>query len=144
MADDLMSVVVWKNLLIDGRDYCALSHTADGWLLKGTVIGVLKNERPMLANYEIYCDENWLTHRVQVDRTIGSDVKSLELSVESGGLWRSSGQELRDVHGCEDVDLAVTHPRPILCRSGVSTCKSGAASQSLPLGSSSLSLRFNH
>ena len=107
MADDLMSVVVWKNLLIDGRDYCALSHTADGWLLKGTVIGVLKNERPMLANYEIYCDENWLTHRVQVERTIGSDVKSLSVSVASGGLWRSSGQELRDVHGCEDVDLAV-------------------------------------
>jgi hypothetical protein len=62
LADDLKRVVAWKNLLIDGRDYCALLHTTDGWLLKGTVIGVLKDQRTILANYEIYCDENWLTH----------------------------------------------------------------------------------
>ena len=62
----------------------------------------------MLANYEIYCDENWLTHRVQIERAIGSDVKTLSLSVESRGVWRSSNQELRDVHGCDDVDLTVT------------------------------------
>jgi uncharacterized protein len=64
--------------------------------------------RPMLANYEIHCDDNWLTHRVQVERTIGNDVKNLSLTVESRGVWRSSGQELREIQGCEDVDLAVT------------------------------------
>ena len=50
--------VVWKSLLIDGTDYCGLWHTAEGWLLKGTVVGVLKDQRPMLASYEIHCDEN--------------------------------------------------------------------------------------
>ena len=108
MADELKRAVVWKNLLLDGRDYCCLWHTAEGWLLKGTVVGVLKDHRPMQARYEIYCDENWVTHRVQVERTIGSDVKSLALSVESRGTWRSSGQELHDIHGCDDVDLALT------------------------------------
>jgi hypothetical protein len=108
MADDLKRAIVWKNLLLDGRDYCSLWQTAEGWLLKGTVIGVLKDQRPMLANYEIHCDENWLTHRVQVERTVGSDVKSLNLSVESRGVWRSSGQELPGVRGCDDVDLALT------------------------------------
>ena len=108
MADDLKRAVVWKNLLLDGRDYCALWHTAEGWLLRGTVIGVLKDQRPMMTNYEIYCDENWLTHRVQIERTIGNDVKSLSLSVESRGVWRSSGQELHEIRGCDDVDLAVT------------------------------------
>lgn len=108
MADDLKRVVVWRNLLLNGEDYCALWHTAEGWLVKGTVIGVLKDQKPMLANYEIYCDENWLTHRVQVERTIGSDVKRLSMTVESRGIWSSSGQELRDVHGCDDVDLALT------------------------------------
>ncbi len=108
MADDLKRVVVWKNLLLDGRDYCSLWHTAEGWLLKGTVIGVLKDHRPMLASYEIYCDENWLTHRVHVERTIGSDTKMLDLSVESRGVWRSSGQALPTVAGCDDVDLALT------------------------------------
>lgn len=89
MPDDLKRAVVWKNLLLDGRDYCALWRTAEGWLLKGTVVGVGKDKRPMLANYEIYCDENWLTQRVQIERTIGNDVKTLTLSVESRGVWRS-------------------------------------------------------
>ncbi len=108
MADDLKRVVVWKSLLINGTDYCALWHTAEGWLLKGTAIGVLKDQHPILASYEIHCDDNWLTHRVQVERTIGNDTKILSLSVESRGLWRSSGQELPALRGCDDVDLAVT------------------------------------
>jgi len=108
MTDELKRAVVWKNLLINGTDYCALSHTAEGWMLRGMVAGVLKDQRPVLANYEIHCDENWLTHRVQVERTIGSDVKNLSLSVESRGSWRNSGQELREVGGCDDVDLALT------------------------------------
>jgi uncharacterized protein len=67
-----------------------------------------KTSEPLLASYEIQCDENWLTHRVQVERTIGSDAKTLSLSVESRGVWRSSGQELPGVRGCDDVDLALT------------------------------------
>jgi hypothetical protein len=62
----------------------------------------------MLARYEVCCDENWLTRRVQVERTIGKDTKTLSLSVENRGLWRSSGQELNEVRGCLDVDLSVT------------------------------------
>ncbi|MGA2648472.1 MAG: putative glycolipid-binding domain-containing protein [Candidatus Sulfotelmatobacter sp.] len=108
MADDLKRAVLWESLLIDGTDYCALWHTAEGWLLKGTVVGVFKDQRPMLASYEIHCDENWLTHRVQVERTIGKDVKTINLSVENGGVWRSTGQEVREIRGCSDVDLAVT------------------------------------
>jgi uncharacterized protein len=108
MTGDLKHVVVWKNLLLNGVDYCALLHTTEGWLLKGTVVGVLKDQQPLLASYEIQCDENWLTHRVQVDRTLGNDVKTLSLSVESRSVWRSSGQELPGVRGCDDVDLALT------------------------------------
>lgn len=108
MTDDFKRAVIWKNLLLDGRDYCSLWHTPEGWLLKGTVIGVLKDQRPVLANYEIHCDENWLTHRVQVERTTGNDVKALNLNVESRGRWLSSGQELAQVRGCDDVDLAFT------------------------------------
>jgi uncharacterized protein len=62
----------------------------------------------MLASYEISCDENWLTHRVQVEFKIGSDAKALSLNVESRGVWRSSGQDLPTIHGCDDVDLALT------------------------------------
>lgn len=108
MADDLKRTVVWKNLLLDGRDSCGLWHVSDGWLLKGTVVGVLKDQRPVLASYEVYTDENWMTHRVQVERKIGSDVKTLDLNVESRGEWRSGRAELLTLRGCNDVDLALT------------------------------------
>ena len=108
MTGDVKRVVVWKNLLLNGVDYCALWHTAEGWLLKGTVVGVLKDQQPMIASYEISCDENWLTHRVEIERILGKDTKTLGLNVESRGVWRSSGQELPELHGCPDVDLAIT------------------------------------
>jgi uncharacterized protein len=108
MADDLKRAVVWKNLLNDGRDYCGLWRTAEGWLLRGTVVGVLKDQRPMLASYEIQCDENWITHRVEIKRIIGGDTQTLSLSMDSRGAWGSSGHELRNLYGCNDVDLAVT------------------------------------
>lgn len=108
MADDLKRVVVWRNLLLKGTDYCALWHTAEGWLLKGTVVGRLQDRRPMLANYEIHCDDNWLTHRVQVERTIGTDTKILRLEVENRGVWRNSGRVVPELRGCDDVDLSVT------------------------------------
>jgi uncharacterized protein len=118
MGDDLKRAIVWRSLLLHGTDYCALWHTAEGWLLKGTVLGVLEDRRPILATYEVHCDEAWHTHRVEVQRTIGSDVKSLTLAVETHGVWRSSGEELWDIHGCEDVDLALTpatNTLPIRC-----------------------------
>jgi uncharacterized protein len=108
MADHLERVVVWKSHAINGADYCALRRTAEGWLLKGSVIGVLEGQRPMLASYEVCCDDKWLTRRVHLERTIDNDTKRLSLSVESGGLWRSSGQEVPEVRGLLDVDLAVT------------------------------------
>jgi uncharacterized protein len=108
MPDHLERVVAWKSLLINGTEYCALWHTDEGWLLKGTAAAVLKDQRPMLANYEIHCDENWLTHRIQVERTIGSDVRTISLSVENRGVWRSMGEALPVLRGCQDVDLALT------------------------------------
>jgi hypothetical protein len=84
MADDLKRMVAWKNLPMKGPDDCALWHTAEGWLQKGTVVGVLKDQRPMLANYEVHCDENWLTPRVHEERTIGKDTNT---QPERGGKW---------------------------------------------------------
>jgi hypothetical protein len=108
MADSLEHVVVWKSLLMNGTDHCAIWRTTEGWRLRGTVVGVLKDQRPMLAQYEIHCDSNWLTHWVHVENTVASDIKTLTLTVERRGGWRCSGQELHDLRGCDDVDLAVT------------------------------------
>lgn len=108
MADEFKRAVVWKNLLLNGTDYCALWRTAEGWLLKGTMAGVIKDQRPILAAYEVHCDEHWFTHRLELQRTVGPDTRSLSLTVAARGTWRNSGRELLAVQGCEDVDLALT------------------------------------
>ena len=103
-----MRAVVWKNVSINGTEYCALCCTNGGWLLKGNIVGVLEEQRPILASYEVFCDDNWLTHHVHMERTMGNDTKALSLNVEQDGVWRSSGQDLPEVRGCLDVDLAIT------------------------------------
>jgi hypothetical protein len=75
---------------LPGKTFTSKARTiapAEGWLLEGTVAGVLEDLRPMLAKYEVYCDENWLTQRVQVERTIGCETKALRLDLEKGVLW---------------------------------------------------------
>jgi hypothetical protein len=109
MREELViRAIVWKNLPINGTEHCTLCRTDAGWLLKGNVVGVLEEQRPTVASYEVLCDDNWLTRRVHVERTKGKDTKALSLNVARDGVWRSSGQDLPEVRGCLDVDLAVT------------------------------------
>lgn len=58
----------------------------------------------MLASYEVFRDDNWLTRRVQLGRAIGKDTNKLSPSAESGDLWPSSPE----VRGFLDFELAVT------------------------------------
>lgn len=106
MADDLKRAVVWKNLLLNGMDYCALWHTTEGWLLKGSVVGILEDHSAGELRSSLRREVAHL--QSSSERTIGRDVKSLSLTVESRRVWRSSGRELRDLHDCKDVDLALT------------------------------------
>jgi hypothetical protein len=114
MADDQKRGVVWRSLLIDGRT--------------GTIAVSGSPRRWLLASYEIHCAENSLTHRVRVARAIGSNVKTLSLSMENRGTCRRTGQELREIQGRDDVDLAVTPATNTLAISRLSL-KSGIASQ---------------
>ena len=108
MSETLERSVVWKSLLIDGTDYCVLRHRSKAWLLRGTVIGVLKDQRPILVQYEVQCDENWSTREVQIQSSMGSETKTMSLTVYAPGRWRSSGQDVPQFSGCSDVDLSVT------------------------------------
>jgi hypothetical protein len=57
MREELvMRAIVWKNLPINRTEYCALWCTDGGWLLKGNIVGVLEEQRPILASYEVFCE----------------------------------------------------------------------------------------
>ncbi len=61
--------------------------------MKGIAVTVL-TDRPMLSEYEVYCDQLWHTRRVAVERVMGSERNSVDLAVENSGVWYSLGEEL--------------------------------------------------
>jgi hypothetical protein len=75
-AGTLLRSVVWRSLAVHGSDYCSLLQMAQGWLLKGTAVAVLQDDRPMLAEYEIHCDPLWHTRRVAVECIMASATRS--------------------------------------------------------------------
>jgi len=103
----LQRTVLWRNLFMNGSDYCSLWKSSEAWILEGTAIAALDEHRPLIARYEVGCDLEWHTRRVTVERT-SSDVRALTLAVEPSGLWHRDGEEVRELRGLLDVDLAIT------------------------------------
>jgi hypothetical protein len=106
--DSLVRTLVWRNTVANGAEYCALWRAPEGWLLRGSAVAAPDQKTPLLVEYEVHCDPTWRTHRVQVKRTIGGEVRDLGLTVESHGVWRLSGVERSDLRDCVDVDLGIT------------------------------------
>jgi uncharacterized protein len=105
-AESLVRIVAWRNLFADGTEYCTLWRTPEGWRLTGTAIAVLKDTGPLLALYSVYCDRQWHTQRVEAERNLGSDTRSILLTSDGRGGWHGPGQDT--VQSCTDVDLAIT------------------------------------
>lgn len=106
--DSLVRTVTWRNIVANGAEYCALWRTSEGWLLQGNAVAAPDQKTPLLVEYEVHCDPTWRTHRVQVKRTIGLEVREVSLTVEAHGAWRLSGDERSDLRDCLDVDLGIT------------------------------------
>jgi hypothetical protein len=105
--DKLVRTVVWRSLWFHGTEFCRLWQTRDGWRFSGTAIGTM-NDRPMRAGYDIHCDAQWRTHRLELVRELGAESKKVSLAVEGRGGWRSGSGELPALAACVDVDLGVT------------------------------------
>src|SRR5437016_84175 len=103
-----LRTVVWRNLALQGSDYCSLWQTPQGWLLRGAAITILEDSRPMRADNEIHCDPHWQTSHVSVERMMGSERNSVDLVRDASGAWHASGEKLSTVHECTDIDLAIT------------------------------------
>lgn len=102
----LQRTVLWRNLFMNGSEYCSLWKNSEAWILAGTAIVALDEHGPLIAKYEVRCDLEWHTRRVTVERT-SSDVRALTLGVEPSGLWHRDGEEVLELRGLLDVDLAI-------------------------------------
>ena|SRR5215813_2626570 len=106
MSDDLKRVVVWENLLLNGTDHCALLHTTEGWLLKGTVVGggsktTAGNLRSSLRREVAHSSGSNRAHN-------RNGCQFSESDRGEQGIMAQFRLRIARMHGCEDVDLALT------------------------------------
>lgn len=103
--------IQWRRLDGPGSETCELRYgTVDGELvepgLRGTAAGILDG-RPFALAYEIGCTEDWLPKKVSLKVDLAGSSRRAELALDDG-RWTRDGEELEELEGCLDLDLAFT------------------------------------
>lgn len=97
----------WRRLDLPGAELARLERWDAGWRLAGTVL-LVSDGQPCHLEYEVLCDEAWLTRRAAVEGTIGRAPVQVDIVADRRGQWRLNGADCPAVAGCLDVDLAFT------------------------------------
>lgn len=96
--------IFWRRLDNPGHEYARLSQEDNGWRLAGTAV-FQHEHQPCALDYSILCDEQWRTRSGSVSGWAGSKRISIEMTVDSNGLWRMNGAAQPELTGCIDLDL---------------------------------------
>ena len=102
-----LRTLLWRRLASPGAEYFALAEDGQGFRLAGTVVASV-DAAPLLLTYEVGCDPQWRTLRVEVRLVSGGRTAALRLEADGQGGWRRDGEPFPAVHGCLDVDIAAT------------------------------------
>lgn len=98
------ATIIWRRLDLPGHDTAALARSTDGWHLSGVAV-LAESERPCRVEYEIDCDERWVTRRCVLGGYIGASELSLELVRSAVGAWTVGCTPATALDGCVDIDL---------------------------------------
>jgi uncharacterized protein len=97
---------MWASVDATGLERFQLAHTAEAWLLRGTILRVHAGHA-MEVRYRITCNSCWQTINARVDLHVGSESRTLILE-NLEGSWTANGDEVNQFDGCRDVDLGWT------------------------------------
>ena len=92
----------WRWLAGTGLERFELLQTAEQWVLRGTILAMSSSAAE--ARYEIVCDAQFRTQRVQIVLCDAGGERRLEVTAENG-RWSANGHEAPSVRGAIDVDL---------------------------------------
>lgn len=96
--------ILWKRLDTPGHEFAELRSVTAGWQLRG--IAVLANAgRPCRLDYDIRCNQDWITELATVTGRIGETPVDIELLRNPAGEWAINGSKVWELTGCDDIDL---------------------------------------
>lgn len=102
-----LRALIWQRMASPGIEYFELREAADGWELAGSV--VLAHEGlPYAADYTLRCDAHWATREASIVLRRGGVTQSLSLRVDAERRWWRGDEEVPQLRGCTDIDLAFT------------------------------------
>lgn len=112
----LVRELVWRRVDTPGIEYFRLWESAAGPRLTGTVI-LAHEGSPWRLKYAVACAPDWTSRGVHVALTRGALTRHVTLT--AGGSpadprWRQGGEDVPEIAGCLDVDLAFTPSTNIL------------------------------
>ena len=108
MEARLERVVLWRNVLKAGAEYCTLSRNDGGWLWQGTAVAAWDERTPLQVSYEIQCDRGWQTREAKVEKRAGGAVEAMHLRTTGNRRWWVNEKERVELLGCVDVDLGAS------------------------------------
>ena len=99
-----IKTIIWRRLDIPGHESARVFLNESSWSLVGTAV-FLHEQQPCRLNYLVRCDDQWRTTSAKIDGWVGSELVSVDISVDSNHNWQLNNQQCPNLKDCIDVDL---------------------------------------
>jgi hypothetical protein len=103
----VLQTVLWRRVNKAGIEHCTLSQAGGYYRFNGTALSAI-DLVPLQVQYQIQCDEEWHTQKVDVETYLGPAKGELKIYVDDQQRWWIENAELADLQGCIDIDLGIT------------------------------------
>ncbi len=99
--------ILWSYPPDHSIEHFSLAKELDHYLLKGTVVCLLKGE-PACINYVIRCTTSWKTRSVVINQQWANTETRITIDIDAQQRWKLNGEPVTFANGLYDVDLEIT------------------------------------
>jgi uncharacterized protein len=99
-----MRALAWRGVEEWLAEHAQVELADDGILATGVQLGA--EPEPYLVEYRLDAPSNWITRRLDVEASGAGWRRSLNLEHDGHGRWTADGEQVPDVDGALDCDLA--------------------------------------
>ncbi len=103
----MQKVMMWQRGEEPSLEYLRFESIPDGYQFDGTVVLDLEGQ-PARVSYQITCNADWRTRRVEITQERAGTTSSLMLETDAEQQWYQNGERLDAFAGLYHIDLSIT------------------------------------